>query len=254
MPAVAGSVDFPHRLEDPAPQPPYLLLVPPPVDGIPPSSGQRRQKALRSVRHRRPTCPLVPAPHGASPSTAHLPTSARFRVRAGVRPVSGQFCGNSQRRSWSGCSRLLSPFGHRRWLLGHPVLAKEVQLPLRSAYHPKSHGVDLDEVPMFRTCETRLGEGVLWTPGTAVSPRPSALLSRRLPPCSGWSLSLRHCFPTRNVRLTRHQQGFIVIHPSSLPLACGPRTEQGPSGFTPGLRTPPARTRGARQGRDRSRH
>src|SRR5512132_3684175 len=73
----------------------------------------------------------------ASPSTAHLPTSARFRVRAGVRPVSGQFGGNDQRRSWSGCSRLLSPFGHRRWLLGHPVLAKEVQLPLRSAYHPE---------------------------------------------------------------------------------------------------------------------
>ena len=68
-----------------------------------------------------------------------------------------------------------------------------------------------------------------------MSPRPSALLSRRLPPCNGWSLSPRHCLPTRDVRLTRHQQGFIVIHPSSLPLACGPRTEQGPSGFPLGF-------------------
>ena len=30
--------------------------------------------------------------------------------------------------------------------------------------------------------------------------------------------------------LTKHQQGFTVVHPSSLPLACGPRTERGPLG------------------------
>ena len=31
--------------------------------------------------------------------------------------------------------------------------------------------------------------------------------------------------------LTRHQQGFRVIHPSGLPLTCSPRSERAPSGF-----------------------
>ncbi len=80
-----------------------------------------------------------------------------------------------------------------------------------------------------------------------MSPRPSALLSRRLPPYNGWSLSLRHCLPTRDVRLTRHQQGFIVIHPSSLPLACGPGRSRDPRalplGFAPRRPEPAAHAR-----------
>ena len=54
---------------------------------------------------------------------------------------------------------------------------------------------------------------------------------RRLPPCSGWPLPPRYRSPTRDVRLTRHQQGFRVIHPSGLPLTCGTRPERAPSGF-----------------------
>src|SRR6202022_4872875 len=37
---------------------------------------------------------------------------------------------------------------------------------------------------------------------------------------------------TRDVRLTRHQQGFRVIHPPGLPLTCGTRPERAPSGFS----------------------
>ncbi len=55
---------------------------------------------------------------------------------------------------------------------------------------------------------------------------------RRLPPCNGWLLPPRHCTPTRDVKLTRHQQGFRVIHPSGLPLTCGTRSERAPSGFS----------------------
>ena len=55
---------------------------------------------------------------------------------------------------------------------------------------------------------------------------------RRLPPCNGWPLPPRYRSPTRDVRLTRHQQGFRVIHPSGLPLACNPRSERAPSGFS----------------------
>ena len=42
-----------------------------------------------------------------------------------------------------------------------------------------------------------------------------------------------------------------AIHPSGLPLACGPRMEREPLGFSPELRTPPAITGNARQGGDR---
>ena len=54
---------------------------------------------------------------------------------------------------------------------------------------------------------------------------------RRLPPCNGWPLPPRCCTPTRDVKLTRHQQGFRVIHPSGLPLTCSTRSERAPSGF-----------------------
>src|SRR5579859_3093870 len=37
--------------------------------------------------------------------------------------------------------------------------------------------------------------------------------------------------PTRDVMLTRHQQGFRLIHPSGLPLTCSTRSERAPSGF-----------------------
>ena len=36
---------------------------------------------------------------------------------------------------------------------------------------------------------------------------------------------------------TRHHRGFTVVHPSGLPVACGPRMEQGPLGFYPELHT-----------------
>jgi hypothetical protein len=52
----------------------------------------------------------------------------------------------------------------------------------------------------------------------------------RLPAAS--LLFLRHHSPTRRVAVTRHQRGFTDIHPFGLPLTCGPRTEQGPLGFS----------------------
>jgi hypothetical protein len=43
----------------------------------------------------------------------------------------------------------------------------------------------------------------------------------------------------RDPNVTRHHQGFTHVHPSGLPLACGPRTERGPLGVFSELRTPP---------------
>ena len=46
-------------------------------------------------------------------------------------------------------------------------------------------------------------------------------------------LSPRCCIPAREVMLTRHHQGFPVSRPvPSLPLACDPRPERGPLGFS----------------------
>ncbi len=43
--------------------------------------------------------------------------------------------------------------------------------------------------------------------------------------------------------MTGHHQGFTVVHPSGLPLARSlPRTERGPLGFFPELRTPTTRS------------
>src|SRR6266508_2692789 len=176
-----------------------------------------RRLSLRRLQ--RLTCPRQHA-FASGPACARYPASSAATTSGGA----GQAVPASCRLSATGVGFLGILFSPRKF-----------SSPCGRPTTPKSDGVDLDEVPMFRTCETRLGQGVLWTPGTAVSPRPSALLSRRLPPCNGRSLSPRHCLPTRDVRLTRHQQGFIVIHPSSLPLACGPRTEQGPSGFPLGF-------------------
>lgn len=92
---------------------------------------------------------------------------------------------------------------------------------------------DLDGVSMFRTPETRLGLGVLCTPRATVSTRPGSVPGppptafQRSGPCSP-----RTVFPSRDVVMTRHQRGFTVIRPSSLPLACGSRTERAPLGFS----------------------
>ena len=79
----------------------------------------------------------------------------------------------------------------------------------------------------------RPGKGVLYTPGTAVPTRPRMLHDRRLPHHSGASLISPVLHPAREVMLTRHHQGFPVSRPvPSLPLACDPRPERGPLGFS----------------------
>jgi hypothetical protein len=56
--------------------------------------------------------------------------------------------------------------------------------------------------------------------------------------------------PSPGLQITRRHQGFIRIRPSGLPLAGSlPRTERGPLGFFPELRTPTGRTRRRTSGR-----
>ena len=60
---------------------------------------------------------------------------------------------------------------------------------------------------------------------------------RRLPPLNGRPLSPRHTTRPGEL-LTRHQQGFKSVRPSSLPLTCGPPDGAGDPWASPELHTP----------------
>jgi hypothetical protein len=100
-------------------------------------------------------------------------------------------------------------------------------------------GPDPDGVATFRAHELRPG----WVPslprGLRCPHGRQVISGRRMPPCSGPSLYPRPATHHRRLLITRHHQGFTVVHPSGLPLACGPRVEREPSGLSPGLHTPP---------------
>jgi hypothetical protein len=109
---------------------------------------------------------------------------------------------------------------------------RELGPPYGRLTGPPEGAPDPNGVSMFHTHEKRLGLGVLFTPGTAVSTRSRAILDRRLPYSNGLSLSPRCYCPPRKVSLTRHQQGFTVIHPMpSLPFACDSQTAWESLGF-----------------------
>ena len=176
-------------------------------------------------------------------------TSARFRVRERARcpasytrrPAEGQLS----------LSRFPAAFRLPAFASWASCPARELGPPCGRLTGPPGGAPDPDGVSVFCTHEQRLGLGVLCTPETTVSTRSSDVLDRRLPHCNGMSLSPRHYYPSRGVTITRHQQGFTVVHPMpSLPFACDSQTERESLGFalsfTPG-RAGPCR---ACQGRD----
>jgi hypothetical protein len=121
--------------------------------------------------------------------------------------------------------------------LGLPVPAQGLCL---SRDRPTLHRVgrrDLDGVSMFRTNEIRVGSGAPFTPGLRCSHSRRKRISCRCH-SSAASPALRSfsCLP--ELRVTKPHQGFTLVHPSTLPLACSLRTRQGPLGFSPRLRTP----------------
>ena len=92
---------------------------------------------------------------------------------------------------------------------------------------------DPSGVSMFRTRETRLGPGALFTPGTAVPSRPGDLPDRRTPPSSGRSLftPVQHSAPgcICDEALSRvHWRSPLPAFPSPVI----PGTVRGPSGFS----------------------
>jgi len=106
-------------------------------------------------------------------------------------------------------------------------------------------------------CSARMRHGWDRAPslprGRRCSHGQSGILDRRLPPLNGRSLSPRSLSPSRDVGITGHQQGFKIVRPPSLPFACDPRTERGPSGFSLSSTPDWAGPGHACQGRDRPR-
>jgi len=114
---------------------------------------------------------------------------------------------------------------------------------LRSAYRAIT-GRTPTGFPRF--AHTRCGRG-----GRPLNPRTSGVLAtdgvvsgRRSPPppaARPYHPGVRPVVP--RLSMTRHHRGFTHVRPSGLPLArLLPRTEQGPLGFLPELRTPTSRT------------
>ena len=159
--------------------------------------------------------------------------SALFRV--GHTPVSGQLCGTTN-RGVGHVSRFPAAFRL-------PAFASRVILsPLRSWTFLAVGLPDNARTPSgFHVSHARVatGEGALSTPRTAVLTRPIASL--RPPPAA----SQRQCpytpaeHPSSGAQLDEASLRVHCIHPSGLPLACGPRMERAPLGFLPKLRTPP---------------
>jgi hypothetical protein len=67
--------------------------------------------------------------------------------------------------------------------------ARDFRPPYGRPTAPPASGADPDRFSVFRTRETRLDLGALWTPGAAVPARPVIVPGRRLPHLNGQPLS-----------------------------------------------------------------
>jgi hypothetical protein len=142
-----------------------------------------------------------------------------------------------------------------------PAFASWASFPARGSSPP--YGRPAAPPPAARTrtgfpCSARVRPGWLRVPslprGRRCPRRPVNLPGARLPLSSGQSLFIPDYDPPREVIVTRHQQGFTVVHPT--PAFPSPVTPDGTrsSGFS--LSFAPRRTgpSGARQGGDRPGH
>jgi hypothetical protein len=205
------------RLENPAAQPPYLLLVMAPVHTLPGVTIECGQ-ALRSV-HQGVQHALRCWHRAAFCSKAHLPTSAPVRARAAAARHPGQLYKGHPGEGPRSCGPCF-PAAFRLpgiRFLGTPIPPGD-SAPLTAGL---PHRLRIP-APEIRTLtgfppSARVRPG----PGRAPSlPRGQRCLAghrrirgRRLPPSSGRSLSSRHSYPARDAIVTRHRRGFPDSRP-----------------------------------------
>src|SRR4051794_3286944 len=151
-----AQVSSPRRREDPLPQPSYVVLRRPPVNGVP------HQDIVRRSVHREvsnlPSDTDGIDQHPLHSSPAHV--SAPFEARA-LRPrYPASYPATAAWRSSHQRCGFLSAFAHRHSLLGHPVPARRIPPFLTVGLPGRRSGPDSVGVPAFRTCEKRPG----WVP------------------------------------------------------------------------------------------
>ncbi len=168
---------------------------------------------------------------------AHLTTSARFRVRA-----PGPYPASYTRRSAGGTDHpvagCLSPFGCRRWLLGHPVPAEGLGSPCGRLTRPQWAGPRRG----FRVSHARaaVGVGALSTPGTTVllltgvAHRPAPAVSQRRVPAPRYGIP--SCGGPLDEASTEGSNDFTR---PTFPSPVAPGWNGSVLGLSPELRTPP---------------
>ena len=152
-------------------------------------------------------------------------------------PLSGQLCGTANGGS-AACPGFLLPFGCRRSLVGHPFPAGGLGVPHGRLTGPCHQVPDPNGVVTLHMYEMRPGRVPSIPRGRWCSHGRNGITDRHLPLPCGQSL-----YPGAATisGVKRHEASLRVhcIHPSDLPLACGPRMEREPLGFSPELQTPP---------------
>ena len=196
------------------PQPPYVLLVDPPVDGVPvearpPVRSPSRCPTCPSVREARSasvvqrlTCPrqrpFGPGHQGRYP--ASYPRAAAWRSRHHVARFPVAFRPPAF-ASWASC-----PAAGFRSPHGRPTSSQPAPGPRRGFHVPHITRHDRVGCPLYPEAS-----GVHTT-----GPIPPVAACR---PSSGQALSPRSSSHPPELSITRHHQGFTRVHPSGLPLA-----------------------------------
>jgi hypothetical protein len=202
------------------------------------------------TRHRVLTCPSVPAILAAWLQRLTCLTSARFRARA-PGPVSGQLCSAPGGRAGHTGAGFLLPFGRRPSLLGASCPAR--------GFRPSYDRPTAPQAARTRagfSCSARVRPGWLRMPSGPRGRRcPHDRSYSRPPPAASQrpAPAAPDCNSPQDASLTRHQQGFTVIHPT--PAFPSPVTpgRNGIPGLSPELCTQPGRTRQRTPGRGRAR-
>ena len=181
-----------HRLENPAPQPPYPLLVFPPVHLIPGVPIENRARARRSV-HR--SVQLAPWfwHRRCFDSKAHLPTSAPLSgpgTRPGIRPVIRQPSGRSSRCYGPRFPAAFPPPAFASWA---PCPARRDSAPIAVGLpHAPRIPAPVRRTLAGLTRSARMRPGPGWAlslpPGTTVFAGHRLIRGRRPPPSIGRSL------------------------------------------------------------------
>jgi hypothetical protein len=111
-----------------------------------------------------------------------------------------------------------------------------IQPSLRSAYRPAHPTWGTTRTLTGFPCFARMRPGWVGCPldsgdgGVHATVAWSSVAACRL--STARSLRPRYHCPSQGLTMTKHQRGFTVVHPVSLPLAGGPRTEREPLDFS----------------------